>query len=538
MTPAEKHERRELQKQRRGTAAILLSRGQIVLKLVLLVGAAAEVYFLGWYGALQALVAAITVFYVLSVGLKFTLWAASTRYHFPELTLPDTDDPDLPTYSILVALKGEERSVGRLVKALGRLCYTTSKLEILLLVESFDKATQAAINAVGLPSHFGMMLVPEAGPTTKPKALNWGWMHASGDHITVYDAEDRSDILQLLKAVARFAQLATTNPKVACLQARLIFWNPRPRLISTMYFAEYLVHFNWVLKGLARLGLVPPLGGTSNHFLAGALRDVAHAKGTRIYYTPDGTEVKLEGPWDENNVTEDAALAMDLAEAGYRVDILDSFTYEEAPAKLGKARNQRSRWLKGYAQTGLVHGRRPVYRARQAGVLSWLCFELMTLGTPFALLINPITWGTTVLYIVARWVLHLTSVTSFIYGLFPAAIFYAGIVVAALGNCLLFFQKLVAIAQYQEHAEISTEDVGALGADLKNQVYGLVPRLLLTPAWWAFTSVSAYQALIELLRPSKRSTWQLTPHGHDVDREDELELRATASELPLPEVET
>jgi glycosyltransferase XagB len=537
MAHDQRKEQRALRRQRRATAAVLLSPGQIALKVFLLIGTLAELRFLGLHATLQGIVAVLTVFYVLFVGLKLTLWVASTRYHFPELELPDTGDPDLPTYSVLIALKGEEKSVGRLIRAMGRLDYPTAKLEILLLVESFDLATQAAIKAVGLPSHFTMMLVPDAGPTTKPKALNWGWMHALGDIIAVYDAEDSPDKRQLLKAVARFALTAATNPQLACLQARLIFWNPRPKLISTMYFGEYLVHFNWVLRGLAKLKLVPPLGGTSNHFMAGALRDVARAKGTRIYHTEDGEQVKLDGPWDETNVTEDAALAMDLAEVGFRVDVLDSFTYEEAPIRLGKARNQRSRWLKGFGQTGAVHGRNPLRRARQAGIVSWLCFELMMLGTPFSLLMNPITWAMTTLYIVARWGLHLTSVTTYIHGLYSAPAFYAATAVAVLGNCLLFFQKLIAVVHQQEFAETSTEDVGALGEDLKKQMYGLVPRLLLTPAWWAFTSISAYQAVIELLRPSKRSAWQLSPHGHHADREEELELRAAASGIPLPEVE-
>lgn len=517
------------------SAAILLSRGQICLGLFITTAIVIIGQRFGWHAVLQGTVEATTVFFVLSVGLKFALRAASGRYQFPKLSLPDPADKNLPTVSILIALRGEEESVGRLVRALTRLLYPTTRLEVLLLVEEFDTTTQAAFQAIqDVPAHITMMLVPSAGPTNKPKALNWGWMHATGQIVTVYDAEDRMDTLQLLKVAARFAQLAITKPEVACLQAQLIFWNPRLKLVSTMYFAEYLVHFTWVLRGLAKLGFVPPLGGTSNSFLNYALRDVARTKGTRTYYKTDGSSVAIEGPWDEHNVTEDATLAMDLAYAGYKTDMLDSFTYEEAPVSFSKSINQRCRWLKGYLQTFLVHGRRPLQHIRRVGLLPWASFELLMISAPLALILLPITWGVTIVYVIARWVDPLPEVTRFILGLYPTPIFYIAITLAVLGNCVLFFQKLSAVTAYQEKTEISTQDVGTHGAELKEQMYGLVPRLLLTFAWWAFTSISAYKAVGELLHPAKRSIWHLSKHGHHGTIEDRLESITVPTGIPRP----
>ena len=48
-----------------------------------------------------------------------------------------------------------------------------------------------------------------------------------------------------------------------------------------------------------------------------------------------------------------------LARKGYRCQMLDSTTYEEAPAQLMWWLRQRTRWLKGYVQTWLVHMRAP-----------------------------------------------------------------------------------------------------------------------------------------------------------------------------------
>ena len=95
------------------------------------------------------------------------------------------------------------------------------------------------------------------------------------------------------------------------------------------------------------LRLPIPLGGTSNHFRADALREL--------------------GGWDPYNVTEDADLGLRAAAKGYRVGVIDSTTYEEACSAPGTWMRQRTRWIKGYMQTALVHMRHPLRFVREAG---------------------------------------------------------------------------------------------------------------------------------------------------------------------------
>jgi cellulose synthase/poly-beta-1,6-N-acetylglucosamine synthase-like glycosyltransferase len=82
-----------------------------------------------------------------------------------------------------------------------------------------------------------------------------------------------------------------------------------------------------------------PLGGTSNHFRSSAL--------------------EAAGGWDPHNVTEDADLGLRLYAHGYRTGTLNSATVEVAPSTLEVWTRQRTRWLKGWAQTWLVAMRRP-----------------------------------------------------------------------------------------------------------------------------------------------------------------------------------
>ena len=79
-------------------------------------------------------------------------------------------------------------------------------------------------------------------------------------------------------------------------------------------------------------------------------------------------------------MTEDADLGIRLHKAGYETAIIDSTTYEEANSDVYNWIRQRSRWVKGYIQTWLVHMRHPVRLPQQVGWRSWLSFQLIIGG--------------------------------------------------------------------------------------------------------------------------------------------------------------
>jgi glycosyltransferase XagB len=457
------------------------------------------------------------------VGLKLLLWRAAAGSRLPEYSVPQPDDPALPRYTILVPLCAEANVVDSLVKALSCLRYPAEKLEILLLLEEYDTETQAAAAAIDLPGHFRIVIVPDVGPRTKPKACNFGYAYATGQIVVIFDAEDRPEADQLLRAAATFENTKEFYPRVGCVQAQLSFWNPRESWVSSFYWAEYVTHFQWVLVGLTRLGLIPPLGGTSNHFRFEALEAVSRANGPWQFEDDQGNCVTMRGPWDPYNLTEDADLAFRLALARFRIGMLRSTTYEEAPDTVRKAKNQRSRWLQGYAQTAFVHTRHPLLSMRRVGPLRYIAFILLIIGTPISLLLNPLMWAVTTLYVVAR-LDSLTAVSLFIRSLFPESVFYAGISVAAAGNAVLFCQKIITPLRQQHHLDVVADgaEQNPLAEYLGRQQYGLTWRLLFTPLWWAFTSVSAYRAMRKLLSRSGRSSWDKTPHGHALAKEAEL----------------
>src|SRR5205085_528524 len=247
------------------------------------------------------------------------------------------------------------------------LSYPTEKLQILLLTEEDDAETRAAIRALCLPPHFKIVIVPEGLPRTKPRACNYGLMKATGQYIVIYDAEDIPEPLQLKKAVLTFAN---HGPDVACVQAKLNFYNPYQNLLTRLFTAEYSLWFDLILPGLQRLGFSIPLGGTSNHFQAQTLRAL--------------------GGWDAFNVTEDCDLGLRLARYNLQTVVLNSVTYEEANSRLKNWIRQRSRWIKGYMQTYLVNMRQPFRYLHSGRMGDFLSLQLVVGGKTLVLFLNPL----------------------------------------------------------------------------------------------------------------------------------------------------
>lgn len=277
------------------------------------------------------------------------------------------NDEDLPVYSVLVPVFRETRVLNQLITALLRLKYPIEKLDIKLILEETDTTMQRAVAALSLPEHFDVIVVPAGSPQTKPRALNYALQFARGTLLTIFDAEDVPEPTQLRKAAAQFH---VAPDHTACLQAELCFYNPNENWLTRQFAVEYATLFKLMLPAFFAEHLPLPLGGTSNHFRISHLRAV--------------------GAWDPFNVTEDADLGLRLARLGYRTAMLDSATYEEATSNVGNWLNQRSRWLKGFMQTWLVHMRNPIGLWNDLGIGGYFAVQAFLLGVVVSALFHPL----------------------------------------------------------------------------------------------------------------------------------------------------
>ena len=414
---------------------------------------------------LVAIVSLITVLYFCDLLFNFFLIYRSFK-SYSEISIDDADvkvKRDWSVYTIFCPLYKETLVIPQFIAAMEAIDYPRDKFEVLLLLEQDDTESIEAIEKMNLPNHFKLTVVPHSLPKTKPKACNYGLQRATGDYAVIYDAEDLPDPLQLKKAVLAFER---SGENIGCIQAKLNYYNWDQNLLTRLFTLEYSLWFNLILTGLQSIKAPIPLGGTSNHFRTANLREF--------------------GGWDPFNVTEDADLGMRLAKRGMKTAILDSTTLEEANSEVRNWLKQRSRWIKGYMQTYLVHMRNVREFGRNSSRIDMVTFQLIIGGKILSMLINPILWIMTLSYFILR-----PYVGPTIESLYLAPIFYIGAVSLVIGNFMYLYYYMMGAAR-QGKPE-------------------LIPFALLVPVYWLMMSIAAFYALRDLLvRPFH---WHKTKHG-------------------------
>lgn len=453
----------------RDGARVVLTRAQ-VCALVLLALLVPILLVLQAHWTLIGVIAFVTVLYVALGAHRIWLLIRGELglAEFAPAHATATEN-DLPIYTVLVPLHHEARMLPMLVEHLKSIDYPPSRLDILLLIEKDDRETQKAARNCPLPRHIGIMIMPQGQPRTKPRALNVGLYEARGEYIVIYDAEDRPEPDQLRKAVAAFRSLPAD---VVCLQARLNFYNRHQSLLTRLFAVDYATWYDQLLPGLAHSrgapsGVFAPLGGTSNHFRVDKLREI--------------------GGWDPFNVTEDCDVGVRLGRVGLRVAMLDSVTWEEAIPHVRPWIRQRSRWVKGYIQTYLVHMRHPISLWKQLGSRGFIDFQMLVGGSSLVLLLNPLMWTLTVLYLAEKG----TQVGNLVETLFPAPLYYPALLSLVVVNFILFYCNAYVC--------------------VRHNYIDLTRYTLLTPLYWILMSAGAWVGLVSLIR--NPSYWAKTEHG-------------------------
>lgn len=447
-----------------------------------LVALLAMVIAFGIWRPLQTTVTLIglcTLAYLLTLGdrvLIFKRGLASRPIVIPDDVARAIPDEDLPPYTILVPAYNEPEVVADLIAAMDALEYPRDRLQVLLLLEADDQTTIDAAKACGESDVITILLVPPAEPRTKPKACNYGLHFATGDIVTIFDAEDLPEPLQLRRVVAAFRDLPDN---VACVQAKLVYHNGHQNLLTAWFTAEYALWFGYLLPGMMVSTSPIPLGGTSNHLRRDILRRI--------------------GAWDPFNVTEDADLGLRIASNGYHTAVIDSYTLEEANSDAINWIRQRSRWYKGYLQTWLVHIREPVKLYRTLGLRSFVRFNLVLAGTPIIAVLNLLFWFITVL-----WFLGQPAVVG---SVFPPLIYFPALIAMIIGNFTVMYMNMIALREDDRS--------------------DLLLAALSVPLFWLMMSIAAAKGAYQMIR--QPSFWEKTFHGLAERPEDKAAHEQMAS---------
>ncbi len=255
---------------------------------------------------------------------------------------------NLPKISILLPAYHEENVLPFSIKRIFQSDYPTNLIDVLVLTEKDDIGT---INVVkSLTGTYGikhLRVEEEDLPRGKPRALNFGLKHVTGNIIGVIDAEDIID-RKLFKKV-----VSLMNSGCDAVQGVLDMTNDRDGFTNMHLRAEYCYWYRTYMPALTYSNFPVPLGGTTNFFKKDILRE-------------------LKG-WDPYNVTEDFDLGMRLYNEHkkigiafdmlgkresksifhdkYNFSMMDSVTLEESPATFMGWLRQRTRWQRGKIQT-------------------------------------------------------------------------------------------------------------------------------------------------------------------------------------------
>lgn len=442
------------------SAKKVFSTWQIAIMIVIVIGYLIWFYWEGIYTlfSLFSFFAFFTsIVYVYGALLvMLAIVANKSRLSDTAKSILSNTNAELPVYTILVPLYKEAVVFNQLVASLSALDYPHNKLDIILLLEADDTETIAAVQGQSLPSFFRFLIIPTGYPRTKPRACNIGLFHALGEYVVIYDVEDQPDPDQLKKVLNIFRQ---QDNSVFCVQCRLNYYNVRQNTLTRLFTLEYSFWFDLLLIGLNLLKAPIPLGGTSNHFRTEAL--------SRL------------GGWDAYNVTEDCDLGMRIALAGYQTVVIDSTTWEEANSQLQNWIRQRSRWIKGYIQTYLVHTRNPVRLFRRLGFKNFISFQLIVGGAPLVLLCAPFLW-------------IMTGIVSF----------------RSIASTQNYFEaiNLLPLILY-----IATFLFFGICGAIVRQNYDLLIYAWLLPGYYALQSYAAWKGVYQLF--TKPHYWEKTEHG-------------------------
>ncbi|RMD80889.1 MAG: glycosyltransferase [Lentisphaerae bacterium] len=492
-------------------ASTFLTLRQKVRYLMIITGVSGAILFYDWHYTLLILNLVVILIYFTAIAFRcaasFFSLSGYGEYHISDSEARAIPDAELPVYTILLPLYREEAVADKIVGAIRSFEYPLEKLDIKLLLEEDDTQTRNVIGQLNLPEQFDIIIVPDGQPKTKPKACNYGLRRAKGEFCVIYDAEDRPDPLQLRKVVAAFRQ-APEN--LACIQAKLNYFNATQNQLTRWFTVEYSTTFDLFLPGLQIMGVPIPLGGTSNHFRTEVLQKL--------------------GGWDPFNVTEDCDLGIKIYKAGYLTRMIDSTTYEEANSRLWNWIRQRSRWTKGFLQTHLTHTRSPFTTLRQLGVWGYLGFLLCVGFSSAMMLLNVIYWILAGLYgsllawgvwhgdrlwdliaqhpqrslnlhsIVTIHGYHLRAWPLIYYGPDQSP-FWSNISIAFFAiACFLFLANLLFVTIH-------------ILACLHRKRYDLLGSALTMPIYWILISIGAWKGFIQLF--TNPFYWEKTVHGLD-----------------------
>jgi cellulose synthase/poly-beta-1,6-N-acetylglucosamine synthase-like glycosyltransferase len=288
----------------------------------------------------------------------------------------------LPTFSIVVPVKNEEKVIGRLLTALSKLAYPTDKQEIIIIEDgSTDATSQICMNYA--KEHSNVKILQRGFSNGKPSALNYGLAHAKGEIVAIFDADNVPDTNALMTVLDYFE-----DPTVAAVQGRTMSINSKENMLTQFISYEEAVWCEAYLRGKDVLNLF------------------VHLKGSCQFIRRDILD-NLQG-FNEAALSEDMEISAKITENNFKIRYApDVVAWQESPSDLKTLFKQRTRWFRGTMEVAFKYGRlmsKPSIKNFDAETTLWGPFILIASLIPysamfwafFQVLPLNVMWGLTV----------------------------------------------------------------------------------------------------------------------------------------------
>jgi cellulose synthase/poly-beta-1,6-N-acetylglucosamine synthase-like glycosyltransferase len=255
------------------------------------------------------------------------------RVRKPKSEENSPDNENLPMFSIVVPMKGEEKVAARLLDALSKLNYPSDKKEVIIVEDGSTDRTIDVCFEFKERHGADIKILHKPFSDGKPSALNYGIKHARGEIIAIFDADSIPEPDSLLEACKYFGE-----PKVAAVQGRTLTVNSEENMLTKFISYEEAVWFDAYLQGKDVLNLFVNLKGSCQFIKRDVLEIV------------DGFDAKF--------LAEDMELSAKLIEHGYQIRYApDVRSWQESPSNLKQLFRQRTKWYRGWMEVAFKYGR-------------------------------------------------------------------------------------------------------------------------------------------------------------------------------------
>ncbi len=260
------------------------------------------------------------------------LYAWEGEFQHTRSRAPVTFESPKLRFTILLPARHEEAVIQDTIQRVVDLDYPHELVQVLIVIEAGDHGTIEKVNqklavlaARGI--NYVRLITFDDPPINKPHGLNVGLRQATGDIVTIFDAEDEPH-----PHILRMVNTIMTRENAPVVQSGVQLMNYSDRWFSALNVLEYFFWFKSRMHYHSAIGMVP-LGGNTVFVERDLLR-------------------KMDG-WDQNCLTEDADIGIRLSNQNVPIRVVyddEYVTREETPPTVNQFIKQRTRWNQGFLQ--------------------------------------------------------------------------------------------------------------------------------------------------------------------------------------------